>query len=375
VTIVVPAVDAVVARKTVEDLLARPYPGEFEIVLAAPRPADQEMPPGQGGTGEQDGASEPDDAGDPGDSGGQSGVGAPADGSGPAVAADPLEDIVALDPRISLIHIKDTSEGALVNAAAFAGRYPVLSRPWPGSGDWVELLKHATSAMSITGADVVGGAAFAVGYGSAERAISRAMNSRLGVGPRPTRVGAAKGPVDSVRMVAIRRDAFERAGGLDQSFAGAGDWELQHRVRRSGGMVWLDPSLSLRRRAPASIKDLVRVFFHTGAMRRRIIAAHTDSSTWRYVVPPVLVGALVLTLTGGLIGGAFGLKWMWLLTLTPLVYALAVLIAVMIAGSGLGVAGRVRMWWSVMAIHLSWGAGFLFGDRRRGRNDPSRTAR
>jgi hypothetical protein len=333
VTIVVPAIDVAVARKTVEDLLERPYPGEFEIVLAAPQLPDN------------------------------------------SAQADPLDLIAALDARVSVIHTRDTSEGALVNAAAYAGRFPVLSRPWPGSGDWVELLKQATSAMSITGADVVGGAAFAVGYGSAERAISRAMNSRLGVGPRPTRVGAAKGPVDSVRMVAIRRDAFERAGGLDQSFAGAQDWELQHRVRRSGGMVWSDPSLSLRRRAPASITELARAFFHTGAMRRRIIAAHAGSSTWRYVVPPVLVCALALAVAGGLIGGSFGLTWMWWLTLTPVVYALAVLVAVAIAGSGLRVAGRIRMWWSVMAIHLSWGAGFLFGDRRRRRSDPDRHAR
>jgi hypothetical protein len=164
-------------------------------------------------------------------------------------------------------------------------------------------------------------------------------------------------------MVVMRRDAFERVGGLDEAFAGAQDWELQHRLRRAGGMVWLDPSLALRGRSPGSAAELARSMFRVGAWRRRIIAAHSDSSTWRYTLPPVLVMGLALAVIGGLAGGLMGVTWLWWLTGLPLVYGLAVACGVAVAGGGLRLGGKIRMWWAVMVIHLAWGAGFLFGHR------------
>jgi hypothetical protein len=252
----------------------------------------------------------------------------------------------------------------LVNAAAFAASHPIPSEVrQPSAERWVERLRQAVAAMEVTGADVVGGAAVAIGLGSAEVAISRAINSRLGVGPRPSRVSAAPGPVDSVRMVAIRRAAFERAGGFDETFLGAQDWELQHRVRQAGGMVWLDPSLALGRRAPGSTGELAAAFFRTGAWRRRVIAAHAQTSSWRYLLPPILVLAMIGALALAGLGAALGV-WpaLWLAAL-PALYAIAMAVGVAVAGGGLPWGGRVRRWWAVMVIHLSWGAGFLFGRR------------
>ncbi|MDR2377813.1 MAG: hypothetical protein LBD70_00085 [Bifidobacteriaceae bacterium] len=330
VSVIVPVQDEAYARAVVEGLLADPYPGEFEILLAAP-PA--------GGRPDGD---------------------------------DPLASI-ASDPRVAVVHAKSSSKAALVNAAAFAARYAILSRVRRGGGNWVELLKRAVAAMEVTGADVVGGTWVAFGLGSAEQAISRALNSSLGVGPRPSRAGVGKGPVDSVRMVAIRRDAYERAGGLVEAFAGAQDWELQLRVRRAGGMVWLDPSLALRGRTPASAGELAKLMFRAGAWRRRVIAAHANTSTPRYLVPPALVVVLFLALAGAGAGGLLVSPGWWWLALTPAAYGLAMALGVAATAPGLRVGGKIRMWWAVMVIHLSWGAGFLVGRGRR-RQGRARTA-
>jgi hypothetical protein len=333
----VPAVDHDHARRVVAELLADPYPGDFEILLAAPGRA-----------------------------------------SDPALA-DQLAE-VAGDPRVTVVQSKNSSKAALVNAAAFAAQYPILSLVRRGAGHWTELLKQAVASMEVTGADVVGGSSVAFGLGSAEQAISRALNSSLGVGPRPARPGVGKGPVDSVRMVAIRRQAFERVGGLVEAFAGAQDWELQHRVRRAGGMVWLDPGLALRGRAPGSTAELARVMFRAGAWRRKVIFAHPDTSTLRYVIPPILVAALLLSGAAAVAGGLLASPWLWGLAAVPLIYAVAMALGVAAVASGLRLGGRVRMWWAIMVIHLSWGAGFLFGvsraraPRRSTRAAPPRAA-
>jgi hypothetical protein len=324
VSLIVLGTDAEAAGAVVEELLARPYPGEFEILLAAPEAAGHPALPG------------------------------------------PLDELAARDPRVAVIHGKGTAAAALVNAAGFAASHPILSEVRPASAArWVERLRRAVEDMDVTGADVVGGAAVAVGLGSAELAMSRAINSRIGVGPRASRAGAARGPVDSVRMVAIRREAFERVGGFDPAFLGAQDWELQHRVRQGGGMVWLDPALAEGRRAPGTVRELAAAFFRTGAWRRRVIAAHADTSSWRYLMPPVLVLAMASTLAAGAAGVALGIWQAAWLALFPLVYAVGVAVGVASAGRELNLGGRARMWWAVIVIHLAWGAGFLFG--RRGR--------
>jgi hypothetical protein len=318
VSVIVPFDDPVVARKTLTNLVDHPYPGEIEILLV----------------GHDDGQ------------------------------AEALAEAVG-DTRVAVVHAPHASRAARINAAAFSAKHSIVSRAIGDVHYGSRLLRRAVAAMQVTGADVVGGSAVAIGLGSAEKAASAAMNSRLGVGPRPSRVGAGRGPVDSVRMVAIRREAFERAGGLNEDFGAAQDWELQHRVRRGGGMVWLDPGLAVGYHPTAATRDVAGRFFRTGAWRRKVLARYPETQTWRYVVPPILVAALALTMVAGIVGGALGVAWMWALAVAPFAYALAVGVAAAIAGDGLGFGGRVRMWWTVMAIHLSWGAGFLFGRGKR----------
>jgi hypothetical protein len=134
-------------------------------------------------------------------------------------------------------------------------------------------------------------------------------------------------------------------------------------------MVWLDPALAEGRRAPGTARELAAAFFHTGAWRRRVIAAHADTSCWRYLMAPLLVLTLASALAAAAAGAALG-SWpaAWL-ALFPLVYATGVAIAVASTARELNLGGRARMWWAVIVIHLAWGTGFLFGRRgpRRGR--------
>jgi hypothetical protein len=322
VSLIVLGNDAAAAALMVTDLLVHPYPGTFEILVAAPERKDHPARP------------------------------------------DPLEAVADLASNVVVVHAKEDSVAGLVNAAAFAASYPIVSQVRSARGHWTDRLKLAVGAMEVTGADVVGGASVAIGLGSAESAISRALNLSIGVGPRPSRLGASRGPVDSVQMVAIRRAAFERAGGLDSSYQGAQDWELQHRVRKAGGMVWLDPALALPRRAPGTVRDLASAFYRTGSWRRRVIAAHAQTTSWRYLMPPFLVTVLFATLAGALAGGALGITWMWWLLGVPLAYVLGVTLAAITQGHGLRFGSRLRLAWAVLVIHVSWGVGFIVGRRR-----------
>jgi hypothetical protein len=276
-----------------------------------------------------------------------------------------LDDLASSHGQVMIVNAREFGDAEMINAAVYAAKHDFVSPGRLDSGYSSKTLRRAVSAMLATGADVVGGGQIAVGLGSAELAASRAMNSRLGVGPRPSRLAAAYGAVDSVQMLLVRREAFERAGGFDASFDGAADWELQHRLRRDGGMVWLDPSLSVRSRPPVHTRDVASRYFHSGCWRRAIIARHPSTRTLRYMIPPALLIALAFVLVGAVIGGLVGPHWLWILTAAPLVYALALALAVGFVGRGLKWGGKVRMWWTCIVIHFSWAAGFLFGRRRK----------
>jgi hypothetical protein len=318
VTLVVPVIDVDSARQVVNGVLLHPYPGRFEVLVAA----------------------------------------------GPSTARAAAELVGATaDPRVGLVRASSDALADQMNVAALAGQHSIVSRAMPGPNFGPELLRRAVIAMQVTGADVVGGAAVAVGLGTAERAASRAMNSRLGVGPRPSRLGGRHGAVDSVRMVAIRRTIFERVGGLDQSFAGAQDWELQHRVRQAGGMVWLDPALAVSFTPQVKTGDIARRFFRAGSWRRSIMARHPGTGSPRYFAAPALLVSLAALVLTGIVGALLGQLWLLPLAAAPLAYGLGLAIAVAVAGRDLRFGGRIRMWWMVLVMHLSWGAGFLRGGR------------
>src|SRR3954447_417605 len=102
--------------------------------------------------------------------------------------------------------------------------------------------------MRETGADNVGGIMAAEGTTPFEQAVARAMTSRLGVGNASFHTGGEAGPADTVYLGVFRRSALERVGGYDETFLRAQDWEMNLRIRRTGGVGWVHAKLRVRSR-------------------------------------------------------------------------------------------------------------------------------
>ena len=85
--------------------------------------------------------------------------------------------------------------------------------------------------LGSTGADNVGGLMLAQGRTPFEKAVARAMSSRLGIGGARFHVGGGEGEAETVYLGVFRRATLERLGGFDEHFHRAQDWELNHRIR------------------------------------------------------------------------------------------------------------------------------------------------
>src|SRR4051794_9665242 len=277
--------------------------------------------------------------------------------------------IAAEDSRVTTLANPSgrTPEG--LNRAIAQSRYSVIARVDGHSELPSDYLRVAVEALQRTGADNVGGLMWAEGRTPFEHSVARAMTSRFGVGNAPFHVGGEEGPADTVYLGVFRREAVERVGGYDEKFARAQDWEMNYRLRQSGGLIWFTPKMRVAYRPRGSAWALATQYFHYGRWRYEVMRRHPGSVNLRYLAPPVAV----LGLAAGLVVGVLGLVvWPWLLLgfALPLTYVAAVLVPAGVTSRGLSSAARTQIALVSPTMHLSWGAGFLTSVmtyRRRGR--------
>jgi succinoglycan biosynthesis protein ExoA len=273
------------------------------------------------------------------------------------------DDLAADDPRVRVVANPVGRTPAGLNAAIAAARHDVIVRV---DGHGILTPGYVTRAVQLlesTGAANVGGVMLAVGQSGFEQAVAHAYRSRVGLGSAQFHVGGDEGPADSVYLGVFRREVLEGLGGFDEHFHRAQDWELNHRIRSSGGVVWFSPDLGVTYRPRSSWVDLVQQFFHTGRWRREVIRRHPETVSPRYLAPPTVTAAVLGGTVAGVVATVAGvpaLRWGWL---APLGYGGGVVAASLI-GTG-GLSWRARAWLPMVlaTIHLSWGSGFLFGRR------------
>lgn len=269
-------------------------------------------------------------------------------------------DLAARDPRVRTVRNPSGRTPKGLNLAIAASRYPVVARVDGHSSLPDDYLRTAVELLERSGADNVGGLMWAEGVTDVEQAIARAMTSKLGVGNARFHVGGEEGPADTVYLGVFRRTALDRVGGYDETFARAQDWEMNYRLRETGGLVWFSPALRVSYRPRPSLAALARQYFHYGRWRREVMRRHPGSVNVRYLAPPVAL----LGFAGGLVAGLAGVRWAFVL---PGGYVVLVLVGAGVVGRGLPVRSRVLLPVVLATMHGAWGSGFLssFSSSRR----------
>jgi glycosyltransferase involved in cell wall biosynthesis len=259
--------------------------------------------------------------------------------------------LVAADDRVRAVRNPTgrTPEG--LNAAIAASLHPVVARVDGHSSLPPGYLRTAVALLDRTGADNVGGLMWAEGVTDVEQAVARAMTSKLGVGNARFHVGGEEGPADTVYLGVFRRSALDRVGGYDVSFTRAQDWEMNFRIRETGGLVYFTPQLRVSYRTRPSLPALARQYFHYGRWRREVMREHPESVNLRYLAPPLAV----LGFVGGLIAGVF---W-WPAFALPVGYLLLVVLGSLVIGTGLPWRARLVLPAVLATMHGAWGSGFL----------------
>ncbi len=233
--------------------------------------------------------------------------------------------------------------------------------------DYVRL---AVATLDRTGADCVGGPMRPRGESSVAAAIALALGSPFGVGAATYRTRTEhRGFVDTVPFGAYRREVFERVGVFDPEFVRNQDSELNFRITRDGGRIYLEPRLRSVYYARGTLRALWRQHFHTGASKVQILAKHGRMPRWGHYIPGAFVAMSALSVVLSLV---FRRPLLAVAILGP--YAVLAL-----AASLWSSRQNLRLFPLVVvtmpALHFSYGLGFLYGLARVTRSRTSYRAR
>jgi succinoglycan biosynthesis protein ExoA len=308
VSVVMPVRDEAIALgAAVESVLRQEYPGSLEVVLAV----------------------------------------APSGDGTDAVA----ERLAARDPRVRWVRNPAGTTPAGLNTAIGHSDGEVVVR-LDGHAELDDgYVRLAVEVLERTGADNVGGIQQATGATRFERAVAAAMTSRFGVGDAKFHYGGTAGPTDTVYLGVFRRSALERVGGFDESLIRNQDYELNWRIRASGGVVWFDPRLRVGYRPRPTLQALARQYYEYGWWKAEVLRRHPASARWRQLVPPVAAAANV----AGVALMLRGRRWA---AVVPLTYLAASAVASVSASRGdPTVAARLPGVFATM--HHAWAAGFI----------------
>ena len=171
------------------------------------------------------------------------------------------------------------------------------------------------------------------------------------------RLNAKPGAVDTVPFGSFRRELIDRIGAFDETLLSNEDYEFNTRVRESGGVVWLDPSIRSVYFSRSTLGKLASQYWRYGFWKLKMLKRYPHTLRWRQALPPVFVFFLLalIVLSLGVVYARY------LLILQLLIYFLALGLA------GLRLAMKTRKGFLVIGLplaistmHISWGAGFLW---------------
>jgi glycosyltransferase involved in cell wall biosynthesis len=290
-----------------------------------------------------------------------------------------VEELAAVDGRIRVVDNVVGSTPAGLNLAIRESRYPIVIRVDAHSVLPPDYARIAVETILETGADNVGGLMDAQGTTDFERAVARAYGSRVGLGGTKLHVGGEAGPAETVYLGVFRRDRLLEVGLFDEEIKRGQDWELNRRLRASGGTVWFTPRLKVTYRPRPNLYRLARQFFSTGIWRGELARRFPASNGLRYFAPPVMVlGVAIGTLLGvvGIVQAALGAApWLLWGFAVPVLYLAIVVLSALLWGRRDGF--RPFLWFLVVlpCIHFSWGIGFILGYLSLTRNITAHTGR
>ncbi|MBN1284416.1 MAG: glycosyltransferase family 2 protein [Anaerolineae bacterium] len=271
-----------------------------------------------------------------------------------------VSEVAQTDRRVRRLDNPARIIPAAMNTGIAAARGDVIVRVDGHTIIAPDYVRQCINALQTTGAHNVGGLMRPVGVTPTGKAIALATRSPFGV---PAKFHHSTEPafVDTVYLGAWPRHVLEEVGGYNPELLVNEDYELNIRIRQTGGRIYLSPNIRSEYYCRQSIPALARQYFKYGVGKVLVVLEHPASTRPRHLVAPAFVAALAIgaalapvhKLGRGLFGLAAGSY-----ALVNLAVSLR-----LAARHDLGMFFRLPAVFA--ALHIAWGTGFWAGVFRK----------
>lgn len=147
--------------------------------------------------------------------------------------------------------------------------------------------------LETTDADNVGGVAETKSKGFVGNAIAKMLSSHFGVGNSEFRTNGESGYVDTVPFGAFRREVFEKWGGYDERLTRNQDNEMNYRIRKNGGKIFLSSDIKLSYYCRDSIKGISDMAMKNGMWNVITMKLCPGSMGLRHFIPLMFLISLI----------------------------------------------------------------------------------
>jgi succinoglycan biosynthesis protein ExoA len=263
------------------------------------------------------------------------------------------------DLNVRVVDNSNRSISSGLNRAIEVSRGEIILRLDAHSKPYPDYVANSVSAHGEGRGENVGGV-WEIRPGSdtwIANSIAVAAAHPLGVGDALYRHTKQAAEVDTVPFGSFRRALIEQIGFFDESLLTNEDYEFNARVRKSGGKIWLDPSIRSIYFARSTLRELIQQYWRYGFWKWRMLSRYPDTLRWRQALPPLFVLSLI-----SLIVLSIFIPFTRILLAGELVIYLSIMVL-----AGLYAALRQHKAYLILglplaipAMHLAWGSGFLW---------------
>ena len=189
------------------------------------------------------------------------------------------------------------------------------------------------------------------------RSIAQAASNPLGVGDALYRYADKAGIVDTVPFGSFRKSLIDEIGGFDENLFTNEDYEFNARIRKNGGIIWMNPFIKSDYIARGTNGELSRQYWRYGFWKNKMLRHNPRTLKWRQALPPIFILSILI-----LILLSFGSEFARLILLIEAgIYFSALVVASLpTVFREKDLIFLVGIPLSIATMHFSWGSGFLF---------------
>lgn len=158
----------------------------------------------------------------------------------------------------------------------------------------VDYISKCVHYLNTTDADNVGGVAETKSKGFVGKCIAKMLSSKFGVGNSQFRTNGESGYVDTVPFGAFRKEVFEKLGGYDERLTRNQDNEMNYRIRKNGGKIYLANDILFSYYCRDSLKGITDMAVKNGMWNVITMKLCPGTMGIRHFIPFAFLLSLIL---------------------------------------------------------------------------------